>query len=63
MSEKPELTCRKCNIPFHYPLQRNWIGRNVLFFLPIRVFFCARCLISRQLWLTNTEYRKYKRVI
>ncbi len=56
---KPFLYCNHCTRPFHYRLKRNWIGRNLLFFLPVKKFFCACCLKSRYRIMTEKQVRKY----
>jgi hypothetical protein len=59
---KPYLRCHKCHTPFHYRVYPNWIFRNVLFFMPIKVYFCARCLKNRYILITNKEERKFEPV-
>jgi len=56
---KPSLVCHKCHSLYQYRVERNWVLRNVLFFLPIKVFFCARCLKNRYILLTDEEELKY----
>ena len=60
--EKPHLRCHKCSMMYHYRVPKNWLLRNVLFFLPIKVFFCARCLKNRYVFLTDREESKYQPV-
>jgi len=59
---KPLLRCHKCRAVFHYTIKRNWFGCNLLFFLPIKVYFCAKCAKTRYLWLTNKNAAKFHRV-
>ena len=42
--------CRKCNSPFHYSIPRGWLLKGLFGFLPIRKYFCARCLETRYTW-------------
>lgn len=35
--------CRKCGSSYHFQLHRNWFVKKLLFFLPLRVYFCAKC--------------------
>jgi hypothetical protein len=39
--------CAKCGSSFHFQLHRNWLVKTFLFFLPLRVYFCAKCQRSR----------------
>jgi hypothetical protein len=60
--QKKILRCSKCSAPYHFEKKRNWIGRNFLFFLPIKRYFCAKCLKDRYRLITNEELKAYKRV-
>jgi hypothetical protein len=60
--EKALLRCRKCSALFHYSLRRNWFFRYVLFFLPVKVYFCAKCAKKRYVWLNKKEAAKYEDV-
>jgi hypothetical protein len=60
--EKPFLRCGKCGAVFHFSIKKNWLLRNVLFFLPIKLYFCAKCLKTRYLWVTDKQAHKYHRV-
>jgi len=35
--------CSKCGSPFHFKMRRSWFTKNILFFLPIKKYFCAKC--------------------
>ena len=39
--------CAKCGSSFHFQMHRNWLIKTFLFFLPLRVYFCAKCQKSR----------------
>jgi hypothetical protein len=43
MTLKKELVCRKCKQPYSYRVGRGWLVKTLLFFLPLRRYFCARC--------------------
>lgn len=60
--EKPLLKCHKCNSVYHFPIERNWILKGVLFFLPIKVYFCSACNEQHYVWLTDTKAATYERV-
>jgi len=60
--EKPILRCKKCLTEFHFQKNRNWFGRTFLSFLPVRVYFCAKCLKNRYLFITKKQAAKYKRI-
>lgn len=62
MPNKPFLKCEKCGQIYHYKKERGWFSRNVLFWLPIKVFFCAKCAKDRQLVMTDEEYRRFEPV-
>jgi hypothetical protein len=61
-NDKPWLRCRKCSSVYHYKVPVNWFLSGVLFFLPIKAFFCARCLTVRHHIMTSKTLRKYKPV-
>ncbi len=56
---KPLLKCHKCGTVFHFQVPRGFVLRNVLFFLPIKIYFCAKCMEKRYLLITNREVDKY----
>jgi hypothetical protein len=56
------LICRKCGTPYHFKKPRNWFGRNVLFFLPLKRFFCAKCLENRYRFITDKQLEDYHKV-
>ena len=60
--QKKTLTCYKCLAPYHFTKPRNWMGRNLLFFLPVRRFFCAKCLKDRYRVISDEKLQEYKRV-
>ncbi|WP_428329888.1 hypothetical protein [Mucilaginibacter sp.] len=60
--DKPYLRCKKCGAIFHFPIKSGWFFGGVLSFLPIKIYFCAKCNKSRYLWLTDDEAEKYDRV-
>lgn len=62
VKEKPLLRCYKCSTVYHYKARPNWFFRTFLFFLPIKGYFCARCLKTRNIWITDKEEKKYKPV-
>jgi C4-type Zn-finger protein len=45
--------CPKCGTEFHFQMHRGWIFKNFLSFLPIKKFFCARCLKGHYVWDKN----------
>jgi len=59
---KPFLVCYKCHSIYHYRLHRNLFMRYVLFFLPIKVYFCGHCLKNRYILITDKEELKYQPV-
>ncbi|ASU32330.1 hypothetical protein MuYL_0427 [Mucilaginibacter xinganensis] len=59
---KKILRCSKCNSPYHFEKQRNWFGRNLLFFLPLRRYFCAKCLKDRYVLITREKLKGYQKV-
>jgi len=60
--ERPLLKCSKCSSVYHYKVPLNWFLSNVLFFVPIKAFFCARCLKVSYHVMTSKQERKYKSV-
>jgi hypothetical protein len=61
-AEKPDLKCYKCSTVYHYRIKRNWFVKYFLFFLPIKIYFCGRCVKNRYLLLTDKGERRYKPV-
>jgi len=61
-ARKPSLKCYKCNSVYHYRLRRNWFFKNLLFFLPFKIYFCGHCVKKRYLLLTDKQEMKYKPV-
>lgn len=47
--------CRKCGSSFHFQLHRNWFVKTFLFFLPLRVYFCAKCQKTRYVLIKKTK--------
>lgn len=46
----PYPRCWKCNTQYHYQIPRPWVVKNLLFFLPVRKYFCPHCVTSRYSW-------------
>ena len=59
---KPALKCYKCAGPYHYRIKRSWFLKYIFFFLPIKIYFCGRCVKNRYILLTNKEETKYRPV-
>ncbi len=59
---KPLLKCHKCGTVFHFQIPRGFVLRQILFFLPIKIYFCARCKKQRFLWITDQQANKYQKV-
>ncbi len=57
--EKTYLRCHKCNEPFQYRVPTPWVFSLFLFFLPIKSFFCARCLKKRHILLSDKDAANY----
>lgn len=60
--EKPLLKCSKCSTAYHYKAPLNWFFRNLLFFVPIKAYFCARCVKIRYRLISKKEEKKYRPV-
>ncbi len=61
-NEKPLLKCSKCKTVYHYKVPLNWFFKNILFFIPIKTYFCAHCLKVRYRFMTSKKERKYASV-
>jgi len=59
---KPSLRCYKCSTVFHYRIRRGWFLKYVLFFLPIKIYFCGHCVKNRYILLSNRNETKYNPV-
>jgi hypothetical protein len=59
---KEVLRCPSCSAILHYEKPRNWIGRNILFFIPLRVYFCAKCLKTKHMLITDKKLEAYHKV-
>jgi|GEM_PF-2179026 len=62
LMQKKTLKCYKCSAPLHFQKKRNWFGRNLLFYLPIKRYFCARCLKDRYRLITTEKLKQYHKV-
>lgn len=60
--EKPLLKCYKCGTVYHYKTKPGWFFKTFLFFLPIKGYFCAKCVKTRNILITDQEERRYKSV-
>jgi hypothetical protein len=56
------MKCHKCGAVFHFPIKKPWVLEYLLFFLPIRIYFCAKCNKSRYLLQTIKEANEFHRV-
>ncbi len=43
MKKRSSLTCPDCHEPFHHRTKRSWFMKNILFFMPFKVYFCDKC--------------------
>lgn len=59
---KPSLRCYRCHSVYHYRIRRGWFLKYVLFFLPIKIYFCGHCVATRYRLLTNKGETRYKLV-
>jgi hypothetical protein len=59
---RPHLRCYKCSTVYHYRIKRNWFLKHVLFFLPIKIYFCGHCVKNRYILLTDKGETKYRPV-
>jgi hypothetical protein len=62
VGDKPHLRCYKCGTVYHYRIRRNWFLKYGLFFLPVKIYFCGRCVKNRYVLLTDKHEAKYKPV-
>ncbi len=51
--------CWKCNTPYHYQIPRPWLIKNLLFFLPIKKYFCPHCVTARYAWIKSETGKDY----
>lgn len=58
-ADKPYLRCSKCATMYHYRVKRGWFLKYVLFFLPVKIYFCARCVKKRYVLLTDKAETRY----
>ncbi len=42
-----DYNCRKCGTQFHYQVPRGFVLKYVLGFLPLRIYFCPKCVTNR----------------
>ncbi len=62
MNSKPNLYCTKCSALYHFPIPKNWIEENLLFFIPFKKLSCSKCLKVSYVFITDHEYDKYNRI-
>lgn len=48
-----DYKCQKCHTDFHYQVPRGFILKNVLGFLPIRIYWCPKCTTNRYVWVNK----------
>jgi len=60
--KKQYLVCGKCRAIYHFAIPQSWFMRKVLFFLPVKIYFCAKCNRRRYVWITDAEEAKYEKV-
>ncbi len=48
-----DYNCKKCGSDFHYQVPRGFFLKNVLGFLPIRIYWCPRCTANRYVWVNK----------
>lgn len=56
---KPELCCSKCKHPYHYKKTTPAILKLIENIIPIKIFFCAKCVQNRYLVISRAELNKY----
>jgi hypothetical protein len=62
-NDKPYLRCRKCQEPFHFPQKKYSAERFLSAIVPFKKFFCAKCLKTRYVIITDEKYSQYKKVV
>lgn len=50
--------CRVCGSDFHYQIPRGFLLKNVLGFLPVRIYWCPRCIANRYVWVYGNTNKK-----
>jgi len=60
---KPYLRCKKCGEAYHYPLRKNALEQLISLVIPYKKLFCAGCLKGRYVFITDSEYNKYRKVV
>ena len=60
---KQPCQCPKCASKYEYEVKRNWVLRYLLFFLPIKIFFCLNCMQSNYLLFPKTVREKQEQVV
>jgi hypothetical protein len=39
--------CKKCNALFDRRVKRGFVTKRLLFFLPIKLYYCSKCVKTR----------------
>lgn len=47
--------CRKCNTDFHYQVPRGFVLKQLLGFVPVRIYWCPKCTTNRYVWITEKK--------
>jgi hypothetical protein len=55
---RPVLRCSKCDQILRTRVKRNFLIKTLLFWLPLKVFFCSKCLKRRYTLQWRTPYRR-----
>jgi len=50
-----DYNCRKCGTQFHYQVPRGFVLKNLLGFIPVRVFFCPKCVTNRYVLVSKAK--------
>ncbi len=46
-----DYKCRKCQSAFHYSIPRSTLFKTFFGFLPIKIYWCPKCVAKRYVWV------------
>ena len=59
---KQTLKCPKCDCEFHYEKPRGWFLKSLSYFIPVRAYFCAKCLKTHHLIISDARLKHFHHV-
>lgn len=46
-----DYKCKRCSTTFHYQVPRPFLLKQLCPFIPLRVYWCPKCVTNRYIWI------------